>query len=181
MQVARTSCVRLRLTSADGFSAASRLAIERDRFAVLAPVEAAFGGPGPAHDERSIAGAGGRVRSRPRPCLEAVVPRPLAGEPLSEEIRRTPAHVLDLLRHGGGGPIIRHLSQGNRDEPIVRSHGQAGKMCHVPHALFQGDDIRKVVVEAECPWKRFKSQFMRIKTSLFLNVNVFMLDLLWHL
>lgn len=57
------------------------------------------------------------------PCLMAALARLPAGEPLRQEILRTPAHVLYLLHHGESGRIVGAALHGKPREalpPFVR-------------------------------------------------------------
>ena len=52
------------------------------------------------------------------PCLMAALVRLPAGEPLRQEILRTPAHVLYLLHHGESGQIVGAVLHGKPHKPL---------------------------------------------------------------
>jgi hypothetical protein len=57
------------------------------------------------------------------PCLLAALSRLPVGDPLRQEIVRTPAHVLYLLHHGGGSQIVGAVLHGKPREalpPLIR-------------------------------------------------------------
>ncbi len=59
-----------------------------------------------------------QIASAGLPCLLADLARLPAGEPLRQEILRTPAHVLYLLHHGEGGRIIGAVLHGKPREAL---------------------------------------------------------------
>jgi hypothetical protein len=59
-----------------------------------------------------------QIASAGLPCLLAALACLPTGEPLRQEILRTPAHVLYLLHHGEGGRIIGAVLHGKSREAL---------------------------------------------------------------
>lgn len=108
--------------------------VERDRLAAFVLDEATGFGANPFPSAtvgaarqrwglREIEFEAMQVASAGLPCLMAALARLPAGEPLRQEILRTPAHVLYLLHHGESGRIVGAVLHGKPREalpPFVR-------------------------------------------------------------
>lgn len=67
------------------------------------------------------------------PCLMTALSHLLAGEPLRQEILRTPAHVLYLLRHGESGQIVGAVLHGKPREPLPPFVGYKAVSLQLQH------------------------------------------------
>ena len=98
---------------------------ERDRLAAFVLDEATGFGANPfssttagAACQREIEFEPMQVAAARLPCLMTALSHLPAGDPLRQEIMRTPAHVLHLLHHGEGGRITGAVLYGKPREEL---------------------------------------------------------------